>query len=405
MRNKMMNIPYVHKPFCTNPKYKDEAELFDAISLTKEYGMIVDLYSDLLGKEIKEKHNLLISSKMPSEKQMESFLHLFNNESNQKKFDLFAFSNDLITANRVSDRVKLFCYTNDFPLPYFLLYWAAFREDTLNAMLNLEEYKGMDIKLMVAKVVGYANDGITSITTHIPVEGNGTLYSIISHNYHMAEISVPEFTFNQFTQNSQRMIIENTFNSAIDSLEDSFTKLDTHKRIMGINYRKSDTSLVEQLKTDKDVFVKAFTNNRSYARIQKDNHYLRALKNPIVNFADNLKATVIAEDLERGLIIGYTSKHLSLLIGDKRTVIAELERNLDVLKKYGDPDDAKIKFTEMLISFTKQTRYADYYPYKAIAKFTGMKKSEVKNLCKKIFGHDRNKAIDSSFDNLTLIEP
>ncbi len=401
-----MNIPYVHKPFCPNQKPKDEAELFKAIFSTKEHDMLIDFYSDLNGKEIKEKCDLLVSSKMPSEKQTKSFLHFFNNnESNQKKFDLYALSNDLITANRVSDRVKLYCYTNDFPLPLFLHYWAIFMEVMLNAMLNLEEYKGINIKLMVAKVVGYANDGITSITTYIPVEGNVTLYSIISHNYYMADISVPEFPFDQFTQDSKRIIIENTFKSAMVSLKDNFKKLETHKKVMGINYQESDTSLFEQLKRDKDVFVEAFTNNRSYARILKDNHYLRALKNPNIKLSDNLKFTLVDEDLEKGLIVGYTSKHLSLLIGDKRTVIAELERKLDVLKTYGNPDDAKIKFTEMLISFTKQTRYADYYPYKAIAKFTGMKKNEVKNLCKKIFQGDRSKGIDSCFDDLTLIDP
>lgn len=404
-----MNIPYVHKPFCPKPKPKDEAELFKAIFSTKEHTQIMNMYRSLNGKEIKEKHNLLASNKMPSKKQMDSFLHLFNNKSSQKKFDLFDLSNDLITAHRVLDRVKFYCYTNDFPLPFFFLHWASMMESLMEAIEKFEEseglHKGVKTGLMVPKIVGYANDGITSITANIVLENNVTIYSIISYNLYMVEISVPEFAFNQFPQDSQQTIIENTFNSAKDSLEDSFTKLDTHKRIMGINYRMSNTLLIKQLEKDKNAFVDAFTNNRSYARIKKENHYLRALKNPKMKFADNLKGTVVAADLEKGLIIGYTSKHLSLLIGDKRTVIAELERNLAVLKKYGNSTDTEIKFTEMLISFAKQTRYADYYPYKAIAKFTGMKKNEVKNLCKKIFQGDRNKAIDSSFDNLTLIEP
>ena len=402
MKSEIMDIPYAYKPLCMKPK--DEVAIDKAVNSSKERDLITKMFKDMTGKEIKEKIALTCAENTtPTDEQMDIFMPLFDIQSyEQLKPNLLNLSNNLITASHVMNEIYYFCYKNDFSIPGFFRVWTIM---FMHPLKSYEANEGTSIDLVVEKVIGYANDGITALMIDIPIENYFTLYSLLAHNFLMVAKAHPKVEFNDYTQDDQGLIIENTFNSAISSLEESFLKLEKHKEVMGISHRELAASMVKELERDKDVFVEAFSNNRSYSRLQKDNHYLRALKNPNMKFADNLKYTIVAEDLERGLIIGYTSKHLSLLIGDKRTVIAELERNLDVLKKYGNSTDAERKFTEKLISFTRQTRYADYYPYKAIAKFTGMKKSEVKNLCKKIFQGDRSRAIDSSFDDLTLIEP
>ncbi len=403
MRSLIAKIPYAYKPFC--PKSKDEYAIIDMIYSSKKLSLIREIFVGMDEKKVEQKMAIIYSDVIgPSEEQIEGFQALSDVRLlEQLKPNLFDLSKDLFTAYQVIYEIFYYCCKNDFPIPAFFRVWTIMIIENLEYLHTIKEGH---TDVMVEKVIGYANDGITSIVIDIPINNELELYLLFAENFFKAAGSCPIPEFNDCTQDYQCMIIENTFKSARNSFEENFKKLEIHKIIMGIeHYPKSDTSLYEELENDKDIFVEAFTNNRSYSKLQKGDHYLRAIKNCKTKFSDNLGYTVVAEELEKGLIVGYTSKYLSLLIKNKRTVAAELKRNLAVLKKYKNSTNTEIEFTEKLISFVEQTRYVDYYPYKAIAEYTGMKKNEVKNLCKKIFFSDRNKAIESSFDNLILIKP
>ncbi len=401
MKSFITNVPFSYKVFC--PKPKDEVKIFKTVSSSKEWNLFDEKLKNMTGKEIREKFEFITSDTILQKEDIENLLDLFDRQADQENLIPLNLSKDLITAHRAIDEIEYFCFTNDFPLPAFFRYWSLMMESRIVAMDKLPEFK--NTITAEHKIIGYARDGVTSITATIPLDDKVTMYTIITHNYFMVKKAMPEFKFGHFSQKYQRMILENTFKSAIASLEDNFKKLEKHKRVMGIEHRSTKISLNENLKHDEYIFVQAFSNNRSYAKIKEERHYLKALKNCNINFSKDVASLPVAEELEKGLLVGYTTKHLSLLIGDKRVVIAELKRNLDVLKKYGNSTNIEIEFTEKLISFVRQTRYVDYYPYKAIAKYTGMKKNEVKNLCKKIFGNDRGKALETSFDDLVLMEP
>ncbi len=395
MRSLIPNIPYVYKPFC--PKPKDENEILRAFSSLKDW----DILKRMTSKAIKAKFKLVDSISFPvSEMQVDKFTSLLDSQLNQGDKSPLNLSKDLITAHLATEEIELFCFKNSISLSAYFYFWSHIMEARLDAMSKL---MGMENKLIEHKVVGYANDGVTSITAIVKLGRNTNLFSTIAHNYIMVKKAIPGLKFKYLSRDNQRMVIENTFKSAIISLKDNLKKLEKHKRVMGIEHSKSNIPLDENLRIDKEIMVQTFLSKRSHTQFQNGRHYLRAFKDTNI-ILDNSECTPVSEELQKGLVIGYTSKYLSLRIGDKRMVIAELKRNLSVLKKYGNSSKDEIEFTEKLISFVEQKRYANYYPYKAIAKFTGMTKNEVKNLCKKIFMADRNKAIDTSFDDLNLIE-
>ncbi|BCD62650.1 hypothetical protein NitYY0826_C1532 [Nitratiruptor sp. YY08-26] len=148
--------------------------------------------------------------------------------------------------------------------------------------------------------------------------------------------------------------------------------------------RNIDIEVIKnEVKFHQIIFEEKLSKKQTLTYALKDpNHYLNSLFNDKLDIEVDKRrkdVKIFLKNIYKGYLIGFYEKGL-LLSANKREIITELQRMQMYIKKLQKNEEI-IQELDTLIEFFKQDkRYEKYIPYKAIAKYTGMSKQQIKSL-------------------------
>jgi len=142
------------------------------------------------------------------------------------------------------------------------------------------------------------------------------------------------------------------------------------------NLKHDEQAIINELEALESNTESMFTNKKIYAKYKTGNHFLANLQDDLC--IDDLNNPYFKKFTE-GLSIGYTSKAILLSL-DKDSSIRELRTKIKHLEDYkSEESETLINFTNQLIEFINQKKYANMIPFKALSKELGITKNQAKN--------------------------
>ncbi len=235
-------------------------------------------------------------------------------------------------------------------------------------------------------------------------------FETASENFALIEKTHNELTINPLNYNQQAIvkIFDYTMRQVRDEIQSkkveigqiSVDKFDTFKK-------SSFKHILDDLEQYNTLVKSKLQNKRvfNYA-LKHQEHFIHNLLEDRIGFLVDHKqreVTPIFEATYKATLIGFYEKGL-LLNAKKSQVIIELHEIKTALNKIKGQDHL-IKQVDELIEFFKQDkRYEKYIPFKALRKYTGMTKAQVKSLIKAVF-IDKSyvKTYDSIEENIKII--
>ncbi|KAB7889729.1 hypothetical protein [Poseidonibacter ostreae] len=197
--------------------------------------------------------------------------------------------------------------------------------------------------------------------------------------------------------NLYQEILNNSYEETIKRINNKIN--DIH---LPFNQYKIDQSeVIQNLEHEKNTFNDLITNNMKRSKLIGNNHFLSHLVNDDIEITDDYN--IVFKGHTESLVIGYTSKAILLSI-DKNIVIRELKTKIKILTDFRQEEsDILIEYSKTLIEFAQTKRYANYIPFKIIAKRMNLTKNVAKNYAKALI-QINEKSFKDRFDELNTLE-
>ena len=166
-------------------------------------------------------------------------------------------------------------------------------------------------------------------------------------------------------------------------------------------YKINQLEVIENLEYERITFRDLISNNMKRSKLLGKNHFLSHLVNDDIEITDDYN--IVFKGHTESLTIGYTSKAILLSI-DKDIVIRELKTKIKILTDFRQTQsDILIESSKTLIEFAETKRYANYIPFKIIAKRMNLTKNTAKNYAKSLIKINE-KSFKDKFDELNTLE-
>lgn len=166
-------------------------------------------------------------------------------------------------------------------------------------------------------------------------------------------------------------------------------------------YKINQLEVIENLEYERITFRDLISNNMKRSKLLGKNHFLSHLVNDDIEITDDYN--IVFKGHTESLTIGYTSKAILLSI-DKDIVIRELKTKIKILTDFRQTEsDILIEYSKTLIEFAETKRYANYIPFKIIAKRMNLTKNTAKNYAKSLIKINE-KSFKDKFDELNTLE-
>jgi len=281
-------------------------------------------------------------------------------------------------ASLTLNDIFIFCTRNDISL-----------EGTLSLLIHL------DVATMEGIRDNLISKGIINVEdTHLEYEHD--MGKELSDRIH----ELFEYSFrpqlNKYSDLYQE-ILNNSYDEAIKRINNKIN--DIHLPFN--QYKINQSEVIENLEHEKNTFNDLITNNMKRSKLIGNNHFLSHLVNDDIETTDDYN--IIFKGHTESLVIGYTSKAILLSI-DKNIVIRELKTKIKILTDFRQEEsDILIEYSKTLIEFAQTKRYANYIPFKIIAKRMNLTKNVAKNYAKALI-QINEKSFKDRFDGLNTLE-
>ena len=368
---------------------------------------MIDMNEEQL-KELKIVQNIVDSKDYNFSREQNSLIISFGNYI-MHNFDSGVleklFDDDIHTAALFFDLIVQFCLT-----------------EKLSIYGVIESMVRMDFELFNYMIVKILRDRGLSNTELIV----GNFYKIdsilnvsIENKINLTVQSSPAVTLETLSFKVEKRIIEiqdharevtmvnnsKFYQKVLDNSYDEIKKRvidkidNTHLPLSQVKLRHKD--VVVEIEHQKEIFKDVFTNKKILSKIKQGNHFLDYLKKDDLEITDDYK--IVFKGHTKALSIGNTDKAILLSI-DKDSAIRELQTKIKHLKDFKSPEsEVLIKYTNHLIDFIKQKRYATHVPFKALAKEVGITKEQAKNYAKKLLNIN-DKSFVKNFEDIKLLD-
>ncbi|SMC10053.1 hypothetical protein [Nitratiruptor tergarcus] len=331
------------------------------------------------------------------------FIVLFEYDDLYEALDAFGFINYFALKNKI-DPFEILYYLILFELLSIRILYKNFENNTLkNVHLlrinKIKKFKILDNIKFDDIELNEIDDQKNTIKNTVVIDLqelsddkyfqtiHEKLFDLVCHNftiiiktYNMLATDVKHYpieAINTYYQNTLDKVIEDLKANKVNL---SHINLKNFESLIKINTAELENDITHHKNILNDKLSKK--NTLSQALRQPD-HYLNAIFNDKIDFEVdkvNKDVKVYLKDFYKGYLIGFYEKGLLLSTTDKRKVIKELQ-NMKKCMSYLQNNEKIIDEIDALINFFKQDkRYNQRIPYKAIKKYTGMSKSQIKSL-------------------------
>jgi len=195
--------------------------------------------------------------------------------------------------------------------------------------------------------------------------------------------------------NVYKELVRNTYNEIKKRVKKNINSTTLPLRQYSLDWKV----VLSDIENDESRLMEIIGNPKSFSKIKQENHFLHHLRYDDLDFDEN--QNIIFGGHTKALGIGYTQKAILLSL-DKNIAIRELKTKLKHLKDYRVKDSQKlIVFTEQLIGFINQKKYANMIPFKSLSKEIGITKNQAKNYAKRLFSINDN-TFNKNFEDIKL---
>ncbi|KAB7884977.1 hypothetical protein [Poseidonibacter ostreae] len=304
------------------------------------------------------------------------FIEVLRAKNNGLIFDSI-FTEDEKAVNTLND-IFIFCMRKDISL-----------EGTLSLLVH------WDVIVMKRIREKLISDGIINVEdTHLEYE-HDMEKELFDRIHELFEYSFRP-KLNKYSDLYQE-VLNNSYDEAIKRINNKIN--DIHLPFN--QYKINQSEVIENLEHEKNTFNDLITNNMKRSKLIGNNHFLSHLVNDDIEITDDYN--IVFKGHTESLVIGYTSKAILLSI-DKNIVIRELKTKIKILTDFRQEEsDILIEYSKTLIEFAQTKRYANYIPFKIIAKRMNLTKNVAKNYAKALI-QINEKSFKDRFDELNTLE-